>query len=267
MIGLIGLGGGGVKGILHIGALLELARHQPLEFPDGVYGSSVGSVIATYIAFRLPIEKMVDLMCRYLSIDAITPPLSMECIDTAFSSKGLYTMAQFEASIVALFDEVGLDIRSTSLGQAPMPLYIIASNIRKGIPTLFSKQVCILDALKCSCCIPGLFCPIELYGQLYVDGNIFVPCVASVMPPGLVLSLHTPHRFLTPSNVASLSPLSYMDVLYTQVSRLFHQASATSQTLILSYPGLQADSDLSEFDIPAILDHAGRCLKDFLGKA
>jgi len=59
----LGLGGGGVKGILHIGALLELSKKQELVFPDGVYGISVGSVIGTYIAFGLPVneESLPDL--------------------------------------------------------------------------------------------------------------------------------------------------------------------------------------------------------------
>jgi patatin-like phospholipase/acyl hydrolase len=79
----LALGGGGVKGILHIGALQELSKHQPLIFPEGVYGSSIGAVIGTYVAFGLPIdEKMypehpskksqkcfqqkVCLQCQYL---------------------------------------------------------------------------------------------------------------------------------------------------------------------------------------------------------
>ena len=51
----LGLGGGGVKGILHIGALRELSKHQTLEFPDGIYGCSIGSIIADIPLFALRI--------------------------------------------------------------------------------------------------------------------------------------------------------------------------------------------------------------------
>jgi predicted acylesterase/phospholipase RssA len=65
----LGLGGGGMKGILHIGALLELEKHQPLKFPDGVYGCSVGSIIAAFIAFELPIKNIIPFVRKNLSID------------------------------------------------------------------------------------------------------------------------------------------------------------------------------------------------------
>lgn len=58
----LALGGGGAKGILHVGALQELSKRQPLDFPKGVYGSSIGSILATYIAFGLPIDNTVPLL-------------------------------------------------------------------------------------------------------------------------------------------------------------------------------------------------------------
>ena len=62
----LALGGGGAKGILHIGALQELSKFQPLYFQNGIYGSSIGSIIATYVAFGLPIDNMVPLLKKYL---------------------------------------------------------------------------------------------------------------------------------------------------------------------------------------------------------
>lgn len=264
----LGLGGGGIKGVLHVGALLELAKHQALTFPDGVYGCSVGSIVATYIAFDLPIEKMVPLMKEYLSMDRLTPAFKLEYLSGAFSSKGLYHMDTFETSLIEMFDKVGLNIREKKICEANMPLYIVSSNISKGIPAVFSKDIRLLDALKCSCCIPGLFRPIELYGQLYVDGNIFVPCISSVVPKGsLVLSLVKQRKqTITPLLIESMSPIAYLNELYIMSSHLFHNACLTENTICLNYPNLHSDSDLSNFNIDDILLKAGESLNDFITK-
>jgi predicted acylesterase/phospholipase RssA len=264
----LGLGGGGIKGILHVGALLELSKIQELKFPNGVYGCSVGSIIATYIAFELPLDKMVPLMKKYLCMERMTPKFQIAHISSAFSAKGLYSMDTFEQSITSMFSNAGLDIQGKKLGDANMPLYIVASNITKGVPTLFSKNIGILDALKCSCCIPGVFRPIDLYGQMYVDGNLFAPCIASLVPKdALVLTLLKQRkRQLTPALIETMSPIAYLDELYIMTSSLFHDASISPNTLCLKYPNLHSDSDLSEFDIDAILKHAGSLFNQFITK-
>jgi predicted acylesterase/phospholipase RssA len=264
----LGLGGGGIKGILHVGALLELSKHQPLTFPDGIYGCSVGSIIATYLAFELPLDKMVPLMNTYLNMEKMVPKFEFKHVSTAFSAKGLYPMDTFETSMKQMFQDVGLDIQQTKLGDAKMPLYIVASNITKGVPTIFSKDVSVIDALKCSCCIPGIFRPIELYEQMYVDGNLFVPCIASLTPKdGLVFTLMKQRkRRLTSALIETMSPIAYMDELYIMTSSVFHNACLTPNTLCLSYPNLHSDSNLSDFNIQAILDHAGTSFNQFISK-
>lgn len=263
----LGLGAGGIKGILHIGALLELSKHQKLHFPNGIYGCSVGSILATYVAFGLPVDRMVPLMKEYLNMERMTPKFQFSHLSSAFSAKGMFPMDTFEESIRDLFRKVGVEIEHKKIGDAQMPLYIIASNITKGVPTLFSKDISVLDALKCSCSIPGVFRPMELYGQMYVDGNLFAPCIATLMPKQdvLVISLTKQRkRQLTPALIETMSPIAYLDELYIMTSTLFHNASITENTLCVSYPNLHSDSDLSDFDTDAILNHAGESLNKFI---
>ena len=262
----LGLGGGGIKGVLHIGALLELSKHQELKFPNGVYGSSIGSIIATYIAFELPIDKMVPLIKEYLSTSRITPSFKLEFLSSAFSTKGLYPMDVFESSLTEMFNKAGLDIKNRKIGDANMPLYIVSSNISKGVPTIFSKNIPIIDALKCSCCIPGIFRPVELYGQLYVDGNIFSPCITSVMPKdALILTLLKQRKsIITPSLIESMSPITYLKELYTMSSQITHNSLITKNTVCLYYPNLYSDSDLSDFNIDDILEKSAQSLNHFI---
>lgn len=262
----LGLGGGGIKGILHIGALQELAKHQPLEFPDGVYGISIGSILATYISFGLPLDdRMPALVEKYLSVEKIVPKLSFKDVSTAFSSKGLYSMDLFEENVINMFLEAGLDIRTKQLGDAKMPLYIVASNITKGKPTIFSKNIMVLDAIRCSCCIPAVFKPQELYGQLYVDGELLVPSLSTIVQTGLVfLLIKKTSVCITPKNIESLDPLQYMRDLYIMSTNQVQHYQKTDLTLCLEYKGLRSDSDLSEFDVRHIFESGKEQLNNFL---
>lgn len=262
----LALGGGGVKGILHIGALRELSKHQKLYFPEGVYGCSIGSVIATYLAFELPMDdKVVDLTKKYLSMDRVTPKASFQDLTNAFSAKGIFHMNAFDTAIIDMFKEVDIDIQSKKIGDAKMPLYIIASNITKGVATIFSKDVPILDAIRCSCCIPGFFKPQELYGQLYIDGGAFTPCLNVLAEGALDLSL-TKQRAtrITPQTIDSISPLDYMRDIYSMAVNQFLISHKTDLTVDLEYPGLTSDSDLEEFDVPDIVKTGESSMHRFL---
>ena len=269
MIRNIGFGGGGIKGILHVGALLELSKHQSLKF-DSVYGCSVGSIIATYIAFELPIENAVPLLKEYLNMDKFIPKFKLQHIPSALSAKGLYDMNEFEKTIKDMFLKGGLDIQNKKIGDANIPLYIIASYITKGIPSVFSIDISLFDAIKCSCCIPAVFRPCELYGQLYVDGAWFSPCISSVIPhtkDTLIITLDKQRKnSITPSSIESMSPMAYLSELYVMAFDLFHNAQMNTNTLKLKYPGLHSDSDIRKFDIPDILKHSGDLLNHFIAK-
>lgn len=263
----LALGGGGVKGVLHIGALQELAKHQPLVFPQGVYGSSIGAVIGTYVAFGLPVnDQMVHLTKKYLAISKILPETSIQDMAKVFSNKGLFDMSVFESSLTQMFLEAGLDIRKKVIGDANMPLYIITSNITKGVPTILSKNVPVLDALKCSCCLPGLFRPQELYGQLYLDGGLFTPCISVHAPDALCITLKKPSRTsMSIKNLPKVSPLTYIHELYDMSMNYIHDIQKTENTLSLKYPKLHTESDLEDFDIEHILEYSRKSMRDFLG--
>jgi hypothetical protein len=65
-----------------------------------------------------------------------------------------------------------------------------------------------LQALLCSCCIPGLFEPQILYGDVYLDAFIYTRRVENVVPPGtLVLVLREAGEKITPKS-------SLGDILY-----------------------------------------------------
>jgi hypothetical protein len=262
----LGLGGGGIKGILHIGALQELSNYQPLIFPDGVYGVSIGSVIGTYVAFGLPMDHtIVDLTKKYLTFDKAIPKLNIKDVTTMFSSKGLFNMDVFRKTLIDMFNEVGVDIASKRICDAKMPLYIVASNITKGVPTIFSSNTPVLDAIMCSACIPGLFKPYELYGQLYIDGGLLVPNLGDIVKDGLVISLYKKKSVhITPKSIGGMDAVTYIRNLEHMAIYQYHEKLKTDLTVNIHYPGLVGESDLSKFDLEDVLKTGRDKLGDFL---
>jgi hypothetical protein len=258
------LGGGGMKGILHIGALNELSKYQELIFPDGIWGCSIGAMIGILVAFEKPLKT--ELISKYMKWDTLIPEPKLSNITESICSKGLFTMDKFSETINQFFKiEFDLDLTTTKIGDAKMPLYIVASNITKGIPTIFTKDVLLIDALKCSCCLPFIYKPQELYGQLYIDGGLFVPYLSMIVPDGLQLILTKKTiKELNPENLDSISPIDYMRQLYCLSVEQFKKINKPEYLVKLDYPKLSSDSNLDDFDIEDILNHSGKLMNDFL---
>ena len=262
----LALGGGGVKGVLHLGALIELSKHQELYFPDGVYGSSVGAIFAVCVAFQLNItENFLDDKTDFFAIQKLVPDLDFESLQHSFSEKGLFTMDIFTKRIIDIFKKHDLDLETLRIKDAKMPLYIFGSNITKGIPTIFTGDVTIIDALRCSCCLPFLYKPQELYGQLYIDGDIFMPYIGCLEKDAFIIRLKT-HTYanITPKNIKDTDVVSYIREIYNMGVLNSIQFQQTNLTLQLIYPGLLAESDLNDFDIQDIIRSARNDLRRFL---
>lgn len=266
----LALGGGGVKGILHIGALQELAKHQPLYFPDGVYGTSIGSIMATYVAFGLPLDNIIPLVKKYLVYEKIIPKPDMTQITNCFSAKGMFNMNLFETTLKEMFLEAGLNIEGKTLNDAKMPLYIVSSNITKRIPSVISGNVPLITALKCSCCLPAVFRPQELYGSLYIDGDLFSPCISNVVDMDestLVLSLLKQNGdAMNPKNIDKISPFDYVGNIYLMVMSEFYKSQQKEGILHLKYPGLYSTSKIEDLDLNAILNYSAESLRTFLAE-
>jgi predicted acylesterase/phospholipase RssA len=263
----LGLGGGGAKGILQIGALMELSKHQPLVFPDGIYGSSVGSVIASCIAFGIPIETILEFVKTNSSVQKLIPSkFEVQNISKLFTSKGFYDMNVFNTRMIELFKTANIDIQNKKLRDAEMPLYLVSSNITKGVPTIFSGDVYVLDALRCSCCIPFLFHPQQVGDSLYIDGNILTPNLTSICSADTIIINLNKHRrhSIMPSQLESLSAFDYAKELYNIVTIHNEKSQSSVNTVSLSYPNLYSDSDLSEFNIDEILADSGNQFSRFL---
>ena len=180
----IALGGGGTRGGLHIGALRAILQHKgDLEFPDGIYGGSVGAILGTAVAFRVDLEKLNAVYDKYFTFSNFLPDPKVDDVLTLFDRKGLFSMDALEEMLIKVFLECDIDLRGKCICDAPQPLFIIASNMTTGRPTILTGKVPILQALRCSSCIPVLNEPQSLYGDIYLDAGVHLRCLANVVSP------------------------------------------------------------------------------------
>jgi len=216
MFSSLALGGGGVRGGLHVGALLALEQVRGnLAFPGGIYGCSVGSILATAVAFNLNATQIRTMFETYFDLSKILPDLRLSAVTQLPVSKGLFSMDLMEATVVEAFQSQNIDLRGKTIADAPQPLYIVASNMTTQNTTVFSGSVPILKAIQCSSCLPVVFEPQILYNQVYLDGGVLLDSMTSIVPPDcLVLHISSPSEVLFPSELTDMSLATYIHRVY-----------------------------------------------------
>jgi NTE family protein len=157
------LGGGGAYGIIQ--AAYILAAYEAGFRPSMVVGTSVGSLNGAHIAL-FPDEP--DRLLRiWLGLD------SMKLIQM----QPWRVMRQLLRNPRALFANeivpqiVARHLKGSSFAELKLPLGVVATNLHRGEKHVF--QFGLLEpAILASTAIPGVFDPVNIGGELFVDGCV-----------------------------------------------------------------------------------------------
>ncbi len=249
---------------LHIGALKALEQQQGhLQFPGGLWGCSAGAVIATAVAFNLTSTQIETMFRTHITMETILPPPRLQSLADLFTKKGMFTMDAYEQVIVRAFDSQGIDLREKCIGDAPQPLHIVASNLTLLAPVVLTKQVRILDALRCSSCIPLVFQPQILYSNVYLDGGVFVDCLDTIVDPEcLVFHISEPSRSLYATEIESLS---LNDFVY-RVYRAVRGRPTSSNVLWLQNTGIGVLQEMTDDEKTQLIQEGASQAAAFLAK-
>lgn len=150
------LGAGASKGFAHIGVLKVLESNKiPIHMIVGTSaGSFVGSLYAYgYNAFQL---QKIAISIERAEIADLTIP------DNGFIKGEL------------LENYVNKTLKNTPLEKLRMPFYAVTTNVQTGQEVIFGKGNT-GAAVRASCSIPGIFRPVKISGQMYVDGGVVSP--------------------------------------------------------------------------------------------
>jgi len=159
------LAGGGSRGAVQIGMLAELVDRGIR--PDRVYGASVGAVnAAAYAADPTAegVKRIEDVWVNLHSEDIFPktrvhgPWLFFQQRESVYANTGLRRVLESVVSIDRIEESV-------------LPLEVVATSLDDGSEHWFSRGP-LMDAVLASAAIPGIFPPVEVDGEPFIDGAI-----------------------------------------------------------------------------------------------
>ncbi|WP_026994638.1 patatin-like phospholipase family protein [Flectobacillus major] len=151
-IGLV-LSGGGARGIAHLGVLKALQEQQvPIH---QISGCSAGSIAGTMFSAGYSPEHIFEIVVSTNTLKAFRP---------AFSRLGLLKMQKAEDIYMKYLPH-------NSFENLKIPMVVNATDIQLGESVFFSTGELIKPVLA-SCCIPGLFEPVNFANKVLVDGGV-----------------------------------------------------------------------------------------------
>jgi NTE family protein len=181
------LGGGGTLGIAwETGVLVGLHRAGvDVSDADLVVGTSAGSVVGTQLTLGMPLEAMLAAQLAPPAEDDAPPtidPRSFGAVvqllgQTSEATPALLADIGRLALSAATGDEAAYLQRFALLAGQPWPvrdLRITAVDTKNGTFHAWSRDEGVpLDrAVAASCAVPGIFPPVTMSGQRYMDGGM-----------------------------------------------------------------------------------------------
>jgi NTE family protein len=160
------LGGGGMKGIAHIGAIKAL--EEAGIRPDGVIGTSIGGLVATLIAGGLGWRELTEIARKLRKEDIVAVNRR------ALWLGGVRAMSVFEDGHFIEWLERILPARY--FAELIIPLRINATSLITGEEVWFGsgyrEDIDLVRAVYASCALPIYFPPARIDDDVLVDGGI-----------------------------------------------------------------------------------------------
>ena len=242
----LALGGGAVLGAAHIGVLKAFDEYA-IKI-NRISGTSIGAMIAALYAFgKSPDEieqSVVEL--EWLDVTSFT-----------LSKYGILSNNDLGRQISNLLGKV-------DIAKARIPLYLMATDLTRGAKVVLSKGD-VSQAVMASSCIPGIFVPVEIDGQLLVDGGLLenVP-VSPLREAGagfiVGVDLSAGRHYQRPQDIIDVFA-NAIDIAIDNVTR-----SQTSEANLIIAPELSAYSRRDMSLIPDLIEVGYRNTRQLLDK-
>jgi len=192
----LALGGGGARGLAHIGVLKVLERnHIPI---DMIVGTSIGALVGAAYATHPNADALKQRVLEVIGSDGnqakgLKLLGRMHWDDSTKSDwfNRIYRLAQKEVFLsLAMFRNALLsmeDMRDTveafvadiNIEQTTIPFTALAVDLYTGEPVALNQGQ-LIPAVMASCAVPGFMPPIPWNGRLLVDGGVANPLPADL---------------------------------------------------------------------------------------
>ena len=273
-IGLV-LGGGGARGIAHIGILKML---EELRIPvDCVAGTSMGSIIAGLYASGMTPEKMSETVQKIDWPQAFTdgPPRA----DLPFRAKQEQRVLLTDAGVgvkngrvqlprsllqgqnlLLLLETLALPAAEVrNFDQLRIPYRAVATDLATGKPVVLSSGN-LATAMRASMSIPSALAPVELDGKLLVDGgvsdNVPVDVARNLCKPDVIIAVDVGAPLAPTSELTSVLSITEQLTTILTVRNVEQQKKTLGPKDIWITPDLKDISSI-DFDRSAEAEKVG----------
>jgi len=181
----LALGGGGGRGLAHLGVLEVLEQHGLR--PNAIVGTSIGALFGSMYALEPDANKLQERVMSFLDSDDFgqfkIPELGdvsdknntwLARLGAAARQSVWFTRAATGIAIADvnyLVEMAKVLCAERGFSDAKIPLYLTAVTFPCGECHIFSKGD-LSHSIAASMAIPGVFNPLEINGQRYVDGGL-----------------------------------------------------------------------------------------------
>ncbi|MBS3743730.1 MAG: patatin-like phospholipase family protein [Wenzhouxiangellaceae bacterium] len=170
----LALGSGGAGGLAHI-AMLAVFEELEME-PAAVSGTSIGAIVGALYAAGLESSEIQDLFREFG--DSALNPFSGLLEDG--DSPGWSDLVDFDLANASFIDSDGfIDFIASrfdarSFADLDTPLAVVATDYWSGEAHVF-REGDLLQAIKASMAVPGMFPPVPFEDKLLIDGGASNP--------------------------------------------------------------------------------------------
>jgi NTE family protein len=173
----LALGSGSARGLAHVGVIQVLEAYNiPIDI---ITGTSIGSVVGSLYATGASIDQLEEAA---LSMKKST---TLSLLDPALPHSGLISGKKIEEMLndLALKDKTFDDLK--------IPFAAVATDVESGAEVILNQGK-VMDAVRASISIPGVFTPVKYQDYYLVDGGVvdLVPVdVAEKMGADIIIAV------------------------------------------------------------------------------
>jgi NTE family protein len=206
------LGGGGSRGIAHIGVIEVLKEHSiPIDL---IVGSSAGSAVGALYADNEDIVKTKNILFK---------AKRNEMLDFSFYNFTQILISPTTPILGQTYENFIFDnLAAKQFSQLKIPLVIVTVDSKTGEKFIISSGP-IAPAVRASSAIPPIIVPVKLYHRSLFDGGVIEPvpvATARMYKPKLVIAVdinNLPEKS-EPTNILDLTYKAFC-ISYYELSR------------------------------------------------
>lgn len=186
----LALGSGSARGLAHLGVIRAI-EDAGFEV-DFIAGTSMGALIGAIHAAG----KLGELEATFLAFDW---KKTASFFDVVLPKSGLLDGARVSELVRA-------HIHADTIEMLPIPFAAVATDIVSGEEVVM-RSGDVIEAVRASISVPGIFTPVRSNGRILVDGGITNPVpvsVARAMGADIVIAVDLNHEIIAGKNMKPL---------------------------------------------------------------